>query len=77
MGRPSPYGVQWDEYECNEETKQRAKKRRTEFFAQEAARETLQGAGRHEARGTVSFYLFLPEVKRSVILADMHTFNWK
>ena len=21
-GRPSPYGVQWDEYECNEETKQ-------------------------------------------------------
>ena len=61
MGRPSPYGVQWDEYECNEETKQRAKKRRTEFFAQEAARETLQGAGRHEARGTVSFYLFFPE----------------
>ena len=60
MGRPSPYGVQWDEYECNEETKQRAKKRRTEFFAQEAARETLQGTGRHEARGTVSFYLFLP-----------------
>jgi hypothetical protein len=60
MDRPGPYGVQWDEYECNEETKQRAKKRRTEFFTQEAARETLQGAGRHEARGTVSFYLFLP-----------------